>query len=218
MENEILFNLQNITLEIAVMSFVVFALTMVIKIPIKRATSKLEEAKRKSYNTLIILIPLVLALLACFVYYGLVFGGNCFEYVLKNFITVYILATFIYAVYQRVVIVIKGMKTSLKIDPALAKDVVKYLKSSIREINHTLKDEKKGLSKISKRLNELYKIRATVEMNVALQEATPLGELDTKIATLKAQQTAKHEALSRAEINLKKYKEKLFSKKSTKNK
>ena len=54
MENEILFNLQNITLEIAVMSFVVFALTMVIKIPIKRGTSKLEEAKRKSYNTLII--------------------------------------------------------------------------------------------------------------------------------------------------------------------
>lgn len=218
MGNEILFNAQSVTLEIAIMSLVVFALTMVVKMPIKRVTSRLEEAKRKSYNTIIILIPIFLSLLACLVYYGVVFKADCFEVVLKNFITVYILATFIYAVYQRVVIVIKGMKTSLKIDPALAKDVVKYLKSTIREINHTLKDEQKGLSKISKRLNELYKIRATVETNVSLQEVTPLGELDTKIAVLKAQQTAKHEALSRAEINLKKYKEKLFSKKSTKNK
>lgn len=218
MENEILFNAQSITLEIAIMSLVVFALTMVVKIPIKRVTSRLEEAKRKSYNTIIILIPIFLSLLACLVYYGVVFKADCFEVVLKNFITVYIFATFIYAVYQRVVIVLKGMRTNLKIDPALAKDVVKYLKSSIREINHMLKDEQKDLSRISKRLNELYKIRATVETNISLQEITPLGELDTKIADMRSQQNAKHEAISLAETNLKKYKEKLFLKKSAKNK
>ena len=182
MENEILFNIQNITLEIALMSLIVFGLTMLIKIPIKRATSKLEERKRKSYNTLIILIPIVLSILACFIYYGIERDANWVNLALKNSMTVYIFATFIYAVYQRIVIVIRGMKSKdTKINSTLPQDVVKYLKQNIKLINHTIKDEEKGLLNLSKQLKYLQDAKTKVENNPTLQSITPLNELDESV-------------------------------------
>lgn len=213
MENEILFNIQNITLEIALMSMIVFGLTMLIKIPIKRATAKLEEAKRKSYNTLIILIPLVLSILACFICYGIKGDANWVNLALKNSMTVYIFATFIYAVYQRIVIVIRGIKTkSTKINSTLPQDVVKYLKQNIKLINHTIKDEEKGLLNLSKQLKYLQDAKTKVENNLALQSITPLGELDKKMTELKREQDERSNAILDVKNTLKKYEEELYKK------
>ena len=213
MENEILFNIQNITLEIALMSLIVFGLTMLIKIPIKRATSKLEETKRKSYNTLIILIPIVLSILACFIYYGIDGKSNWTDLALKNSMTVYIFATFIYAVYQRIVIVIRGMKSKdTKINSTLPQDVVKYLKQNIKLINHTIKDEEKGLLNLSKQLKYLQDAKTKVENNPTLQSITPLNELDESVAKLKREQDERSNAILDVKNTLKKYEEKLHKK------
>ena len=213
MENEILFNIQNITLEIALMSLIVFGLTMLIKIPIKRATSKLEERKRKSYNTLIILIPIVLSILACFIYYGIDGKSNWTDLALRNSMTVYILATFIYAVYQRIVIVIRGMKSKdTKINSTLPQDVVKYLKQNIKLINHTIKDEEKGLLNLSKQLKYLQDAKTKVENNLALQSITPLNELDESVAKLKREQDERTNAILDVKNTLKKYEEELHKK------
>lgn len=213
MENEILFNIQNITLEIALMSMIVFGLTMLIKIPIKRATAKLEEAKRKSYNTLIILIPLVLSILACFICYGIKGDANWVNLALKNSMTVYIFATFIYAVYQRIVIVIRGIKTKgTKINSTLPQDVVKYLKQNIKLINHTIKDEEKGLLNLSKQLKYLQDAKMKVENNPTLQNITPLGELDKKMTELKREQDERSNAILDVKNTLKKYEEELHKK------
>lgn len=69
MEEYLLYLINNFSLEIFLMSFAIFCATMLIKIPTKRATSKLDEAKRQGINTLIMLIPLTLAFLACLVYF-----------------------------------------------------------------------------------------------------------------------------------------------------
>ena len=213
MENEILFNIQNITLEIALMSLIVFGLTMLIKIPIKRATSKLEETKRKSYNTLIILIPIVLSILACFIYYGIDGKSNWTDLALKNSMTVYIFATFIYAVYQRIVIVIRGMKSKdTKINSTLPQDVVKYLKQNIKLINHTIKDEEKGLLNLSKQLKYLQDAKTKVENNPTLQSITPLNELDESVAKLKREQDERSNAILDVKNTLKKYEDKLHKK------
>lgn len=213
MENEILFNIQNITLEIALMSLIVFGLTMLIKIPIKRATSKLEEAKRKSYNTLIILIPIVLSILACFIYYGIDGKSNWTDLALRNSMTVYIFATFIYAVYQRIVIVIRGMKTKdTKTNSTLPQDVVKYLKQNIKLINHTIKDEEKGLLNLSKQLKYLQDAKMKVENNPTLQSITPLNELDESVAKLKREQDERTNAILDVKNTLKKYEEELHKK------
>ena len=213
MENEILFNIQNITLEIALMSLIVFGLTMLIKIPIKRATSKLEERKRKSYNTLIILIPIVLSILACFIYYGIDGKSNWTDLALRNSMTVYIFATFIYAVYQRIVIVIRGMKSKdTKINSTLPHDVVKYLKQNIKLINHTIKDEEKGLLNLSKQLKYLQDAKTKVENNPTLQNITPLNELDESVAKLKREQDERTNAILDVKNTLKKYEEELHKK------
>ena len=213
MENEILFNIQNITLEIALMSLIVFGLTMLIKIPIKRATSKLEETKRKSYNTLIILIPIVLSILACFIYYGIDGKSNWTDLALRNSMTVYILAAFIYAVYQRIVIVIRGMKSKdTKINSTLPQDVVKYLKQNIKLINHTIKDEEKGLLNLSKQLKYLQDAKMKVENNPTLQSITPLNELDESVAKLKREQDERTNAILDVKNTLKKYEEELHKK------
>lgn len=213
MENEILFNIQNITLEIALMSLIVFGLTMLIKIPIKRATSKLEETKRKSYNTLIILIPLILSILACFIYYGIERDTNWVNLALKNSMTVYIFATFIYAVYQRIVIVIRGMKSKdTKTNSTLPQDVVKYLKQNIKLINHTIKDEEKGLLNLSKQLKYLQDAKMKVENNPTLQSITPLNELDESVAKLKREQDERTNAILDVKNTLKKYEEELHKK------
>ena len=213
MENEILFNMQNITLEIALMSMIVFGLTMLIKIPIKRATAKLEEAKRKSYNTLIILIPLVLSILACFICYGINGDANWVNLALKNSMTVYIFATFIYAVYQRIVIVIRGINTKgTKINSSLPQDVVKYLKQNIKLINHTIKDEEKGLLNLSKQLKYLQDAKMKVENNPTLQSITPLNELDESVAKLKREQDERTNAILDVKNTLKKYEEELHKK------
>lgn len=213
MENEILFNIQNMTLEIALMSLIVFGLTMLIKIPIKRATSKLEETKRKSYNTLIILIPIVLSILACFIYYGIDGKSNWTDLALRNSMTVYIFATFIYAVYQRIVIVIRGIKTKdTKTNSTLPQDVVKYLKQNIKLINHTIKDEEKGLLNLSKQLKYLQDAKTKVENNLALQSITPLNELDESVAKLKREQEERTNAILDVKNTLKKYEEELHKK------
>ena len=195
------------------MSLIVFGLTMLIKIPIKRATSKLEERKRKSYNTLIILIPIVLSILACFIYYGIDGKSNWTDLALKNSMTVYIFATFIYAVYQRIVIVIRGMKSKdTKINSTLPQDVVKYLKQNIKLINHTIKDEEKGLLNLSKQLKYLQDAKTKVENNPTLQSITPLNELDESVAKLKREQDERSNAILDVKNTLKKYEEKLHKK------
>lgn len=68
MEEYFLYLIDNFSLTVFLMSLGVFILTSLIKIPVKRATSAFNEAKRQGINTLIMLIPLVLSFLAS--------GGN----------------------------------------------------------------------------------------------------------------------------------------------
>ncbi len=71
MENEFLFALKDISLEAIIISILVFGLTMLIKWPIKKYTAKFEENKRKSINTVIIFIPLILAYILSALYFGI---------------------------------------------------------------------------------------------------------------------------------------------------
>lgn len=127
--------------------------------------------------------------------------------------TVYILATFIYAVYQRIVIVIRGMKSKdTKINSTLPHDVVKYLKQNIKLINHTIKDEEKGLLNLSKQLKYLQDAKTKVENNPTLQSITPLNELDESVAKLKREQDERTNAILDVKNTLKKYEEELHKK------
>ena len=69
MDSELFLNISNLSWEVALIAFIVFGLTMLIKWPIKNATSKLDENKRKAVNTVIVFIPMVLSILLNGLYY-----------------------------------------------------------------------------------------------------------------------------------------------------
>ena len=114
MEGEFLLNLKEISIQVIVISILVFALTMLIKWPIKKATAKLSENKRKAVNTVIVFIPMLLSFVLTFLYYGL-FEKIWFDTVIYDtMVSSYLIAVAIYAIYTRIVILIKGMKNSKK--------------------------------------------------------------------------------------------------------
>lgn len=64
--------LKDFSWEVLAISFIVFALTMIIKLPIKKATAKLAENKRKAINSVIILIPIILSFVTTTLFFGIV--------------------------------------------------------------------------------------------------------------------------------------------------
>ena len=83
MESEILLRLKDISIEAVIISIIVFGLTMLIKWPIKKSTSKLEENRRKAVNTIIVFIPMILSFLISCLYFGL-FSNQWFETIVFN--------------------------------------------------------------------------------------------------------------------------------------
>lgn len=129
MEHGFLELLQESSLEIIVISLAVCIITMFLKLPIKRATSKLDEDKRKMANSVILVIPLLLSLVACIIFFGATsgnwFAASCFESILS----VWFLSLSIYAVISRVWIIIKGIISGkIKVNPELAKNAVNFFK------------------------------------------------------------------------------------------
>jgi len=92
-------------------AIIVFVLTLMLKLPIKKTTIKFEETKRKAVNTTIILIPVVLSALICSVSSGLYFGEWFSEKVIQNAVSVYLLSFAIYSIFSRIKIVIVGIKS-----------------------------------------------------------------------------------------------------------
>lgn len=92
MESEFLLSIKHLSILEVVISLLVFTLTMIIKIPTKKATSKLKEGKRKAVNTVIVFIPIVLSFVFSLLYYG-IFEKVWFDgAVLDTFASSYILA------------------------------------------------------------------------------------------------------------------------------
>ena len=134
MDSELFLNLCNLSWEVALIAFIVFGLTMLIKWPIKKATSKLEENKRKAVNTVIVFIPMILSILLNGLYYGIFkhewFTGIVFE----SAGSIYILALAIYAIYSRIVIIIKGAKTTSETNENLSKETIISTQKELKEL------------------------------------------------------------------------------------
>ena len=69
---ELLVILKDLDLKVLAMGGIVFLLTLFLKMPIKRATGKLQEDKRKAINSVIILIPIILSIILKYCQYFLI--------------------------------------------------------------------------------------------------------------------------------------------------
>lgn len=132
MDNFYIINIAQLNKTTYILAFIVFILTFIIKFPIKSKTKHLCEEKRKAINSLIILIPITLSITINVLYFLLLGKGLIFKKILKYSINTYVIDTIIYALYSRLKIIIKGIKTNENIK-------ISYDNKSINNKNNSFK-------------------------------------------------------------------------------
>lgn len=211
MENNILNTIQNLTLEILVIAVVVFGLTMLIKIPIKKATAKLSEDRRKAINSVIILLPIILAFGISILYFGIRKKLWVTSEVIDTSISACVLSFTIFAVYQRIVILIKGIVSGkVKINSELTQDTINFLRDNLKALNSKLKVDEKALGKISKQISSLAQIKSILETECPEVNIAKLADTNIKIQALVNKEAELKQEMVQAKQTIQTYKNKLY--------
>ena len=182
MDNDFFYALKDISLEAIIISVLVFALTMLIKWPIKKYTSKFEENKRKAINTIIVFIPLILSYLLSTLYFGIfrkVWYG--FE-IVGCTTTASVLSVTIYTIYSRVVNMIKAGRVNVS---ELGEETISYIKSNIKSISKTLKVDEKKLQTILSNIESLINLQNKVNTNSDKQDIVAAENFEKQLQSLK---------------------------------
>lgn len=140
MENSLIDIIINLSPESLICGFIVFLITMLIKIPIKKVTSKKEENTRKALNSIIILIPISVSLLVTMLYYRIKFSVWFSLHILECSISVSLISMSIYAVYERIIVIIKSVISNQKIDLVETKETLDFVKNNLNKINDKSND------------------------------------------------------------------------------
>lgn len=211
MESEFLLNLKEISIQVIVISILVFALTMLIKWPIKKATANLEENKRKAVNTVIVFIPMLLCFVFSMFYYGL-FENKWFDIVMYDTTaSSYVLAVAIYAIYSRVVILIKGTKSSQSSlqEAELSKETISYIKQNIKSISSSLKIDQSNLEKTIIEIEKLLSIRNEIKNNSLFQDIAQAEKIETQLNELETKKQSLTESISSKQTEIENYQKSL---------
>ena len=185
MENEIISLIRNVSIESICIAFIVFVLTMLVKIPIKRATDKLTEEKRKAVNVVILFIPGVISFIFSFLYYGVYESNWLTILVVDTGLSSWIISLTIYAIYERIVIIINGIKSGkLKLNSELTKDTISFLKDSLKDLNSSLNEKEKTLKEIEEKLKSLNQIKSVIELNKSSMNINKLSDTNIEIQAL----------------------------------
>lgn len=213
MESEFILNLKEISVQAIVIAVLVFALTMLIKWPIKKATAKFDESKRKAINTVIVFIPMFLSLVFSSLYQG-IFKKEWFKIsVLDLLTTSYVLALTIYAFYSRVVILIKGSKSSSKKkQDDLSKETIKYIKGNIKTISKTLKLDEEKLGTILADIEKLLIVRDEVQGNLLFQDISQAEKIEKQLNALETEKQELTNEISAKKVEVESYKNTLKKK------
>lgn len=207
---ELLDFINNFSLDILGVAFVIFILTMFIKLPIKKATSKLSEEKRKAINSVIIVIPAILSFILTTLFSGMV-NNNWFSItIIENSITSCLLSISIYILYQRIVIVIKGFISGQKtLNETNLKEAISTIKNDIKSLNLVLKNNEIKLKDISKKILSLNDIKNKLESTTRLVDLNSLSETNIKIQELTEIETKLEEQIDNTRKQINEYELKL---------
>lgn len=186
MDSEFFDIIKSISLEAFCISVCVFVFTMLIKLPIKKYTSKLSEDKRKAINTVILFIPIVLSLLFSVFYYGLFKHTWLSITMFETATSAWIISLSIYAIYERIIILIRGiMSGKLKADSDITKETLSFLKSNIKALTSKMKVDEKQIKNIQKRLTSLLEFKNSIETCTTGMNIAKLSETNIQIQQLK---------------------------------
>lgn len=212
---EILDFLSNFSWEILVISVILFILTMFIKWPIKRATSKLEENKRKAVNSVIIAIPVILSFVITPLFFGIVKNEWFSLMIIEDAITSSLLSISFFVIYQRIIIVIKGFISNKKsVENISISETITTIKNDIKSLNLILKNDENKLKDISKKILCLLNIKKEIEETKDCIDLNKLSETNTQIQTLTNEETKLEEQINITKNQINEYELKLQQEKS----
>ena len=183
--SELIFDIKQISIEVLVISLIVFALTMIIKYPIKKLTSKFNEDKRKALNSLIIFISIFLSFLLTLLYFG-IFKSEWFSLkVVDASISSWIMTISIYAIYQRIIIIIKGLFSGkIKVEYKIIKETISLIKTNINSLKVNLKKDQKELNKVLDEKSILINLKNELEKTIEHSDLSKLSETNIEINSL----------------------------------
>ena len=207
MENEFLLNINYLSLEVIIIAIIVFSLTMIIKYPIKKATAKLEENRRKAVNTFIVFIPMGLSFVLCLLYFGIFMDKWLDSFVIDTIGRCYLLSVCIYAVFSRILIIIKGAKnTDEGIEILLPKkETINTIKKNIENLSILLKVDKEKVQNIINEMEKLIETRKKLTCGVFLQNTVAIKEIDKKINELTNEKLTLDNSINKAQEELDAY-------------
>lgn len=211
MEYEIFNIFTNYTLEVVLIAAAAFLLTFLIKWPIKKATSKLDEDKRKMVNITIMFVPLLICTIISILYYGFKENEWCTYMVFDSSFSSFLISLSLYAIFSRIYIVIKGIFSgNAKINPELTSEVIAYIKSNIKEISSKIKVDEKTLESIVKKLEELNSLKNLLVNDTVDQDTAKIEEVDAQILELESQEASLKLAIQDGQVKIEKYKSELY--------
>ncbi len=185
MENDILLALKNISIETLVIAFIVFSLTMLLKWPIKKFTSNFNENKRKAINTVIVFIPALLSLSFSILYYGLIKESWFCSSTFDTCISSYLLSLSIYAIFSRLVILIKGIASGkIKVNSKEASQTITEVKEEVSSLSNVLSSNNNKVNEIIKKIQELNDLKQSIEISNTTNSLIPINDINEEITKL----------------------------------
>lgn len=213
MDYEIFNIFKDYTLEVILIGLGAFLLTYLIKWPIKKATEKLDENKRKAVNIVIIFIPLIISIIASILYYGIAKNVWATFMVFDSAFSSWIISLSLYAIVSRIWLVIKGIFSGkIKLNSELTKETIEYFKEKIKNISKELKVDEKSLTNIVNKIEELAKLRDLLTSDTINPDITKIAEVNTQISNLETKQKTLQDEID-SKINIiNGYNDKLYQK------
>ena len=210
MNDEFYLSLSDVSFEVIISSILVFSLTMLVKWPIKKYTSKLDEDKRKAVNTIIFFIPMVISFILNVFYYGIFKSSWLTVQMFEATVSTYAFSVIIYTCVSRSINIICGLKKS--IDDGKCKETISFIKYNIKVISKTLKIDEKKLSSIIAEIEKLITIKNELGVDTDKQNISSIEHLNKQIENLKQERSILEIKIDENEEQLKSYQSMLKNK------
>lgn len=216
MDYEIFNIFKDYTLEVILIGLGAFLLTYLIKWPIKKATEKLEENKRKAVNIVIIFIPLLLSIIASILYYGFAKDEWATVMVFDSAFSSWIISLSLYAIVSRIWLVIKGISSGkIEVNSELTDEAIKYIKENVKSISKQLKVDEKSLTNIVSKIEELAKLRDLLTSDTINPDMEKIADVNSQITNLETEQQKLESDIKNKKNILNGYNDKLYAKTTT---
>lgn len=214
MDNQIIELLKYLSAEALIIAIISFVLTMLIKYPIKKLTSKLIEEKRKAVNIVILFIPALLSFILSLLYFGVLKSDWRAFVIIDTALSGWLISLTIYAVYERIVIIIKAVKNGkTEINGELASETINFIKSNIETLTTTLKEKENKLEAISSKLKTLNQVKENIISDTSAEkDISKLSETNIEIQTLVNEETSLQNQILTTKNQIENYTKQLYIK------